>query len=147
MRLVPKYVKMDKTVKMEVNTIKAKVRLIVGLISALIMLGILNLRQVLIIEVKYSICISGAVLLLYLAAVSFKISTKLQNIIIIKIWRLFSLALVFSSVTALLLLPFILARKEFQSYDQPVILFNLGIVLLLVFINELMSNLKKFRKK
>lgn len=127
--------------------IKIKVRLIAGMIITLVTMGILNLRQVIIIETKYNACISCSVLLLYLAAICFSIAVNRRTVLAVKVWRMFCFGLIGVSLITLLLLPLVVAGIDLQGFEKPLILVNLGIILVLVFINELMHNLGKCRKQ
>ena len=117
------------------------------MIIALVTLGVLNLRQVVIIETKYITCISCSVLLLYLAAICFKIAVNCRTVLAVKAWRIFSFVLMGASLITLLLLPLVIAGMDLQRFERPLALVNLKIILVLVFINELMYNLGKYHKQ
>lgn len=128
-------------------TIKAKEVLIWSVALVLFVLGILNLRQTIVMETIYIIgfCVAG--FLLFMAAMLLEISLKCKIIVIIKVMRFISRLIVGLAIISLIAVPVIAVKFDYQKFKEAVLLGSIGLNLLLIVIKEMMRDWKKPRPR
>jgi uncharacterized membrane protein YcjF (UPF0283 family) len=125
-------------------TIKVKDSLGLGIVISLFILGGLNIGKIVILKVNYIFCLSVAVFIVMLAAVVFEIAEKSHRIFWLKLLYFAMWILIGSAV----LLPLVIAWQNFlRPYDMELMSINLGLVLLLFFIKEVVRDWKNRPQK
>jgi hypothetical protein len=135
------------TLKTEAMTIKAKNNIGLGLAISLLVLGGLNMGEIIIFKTKYIFCIIVAVVILMLAALVFEIAGRSRGIICLKLLYLTAWILLGGAAVAVVILPLFVTWQNWRPYDMMLRMVNLGLILMLFFLKEVVRNWKNSPRK
>jgi magnesium-transporting ATPase (P-type) len=130
-----------------VSTIKIKDRVGLGLAVFFLMLGGLSISEILVVKTKYIFCVSCAIFILMLAALVFEIAEKSRGIIWLKFLYLITWSLLGGTVVVLVILPLVVTWQDWRPYNTTMTLVNLGVILWLFFLKEVVRDWKRSSKK
>jgi hypothetical protein len=125
-----------------VISIKHKITLSFWLALSLFILGVGNAGKLFFLPAKYITGLGMAVFFLMLAALVLEITRKSHELIILKIGRIAVWILTGSAFSSFIIFPLLANRSGLKLFDDSIMAINLGLVLFLFFMKEVVRNWK-----